>query len=294
MENSRIEWTDHTFNPWVGCEKVSAGCKNCYAEHLMDKRWGKVKWGKVGPRKRTSAANWKKPLRWDRNAERTGKPQLVFCASLADVFEDRPELVEWRKDLFSLIGQTPNLRWLLLTKRPENVVSMIVDHAGDIAWLEHAPNNVWIGTSIENQQTADERIPHLVQIPAAKRFLSVEPLLGKVNLGLFGTTPRTWGLGYRTIGDFIHWVIVGGESGSKARPMHPDWVRSIRDQCIDAQIDFFFKQWGAWRPYPSKDGMERIGKKKAGRLLDGRQWDQHPATRAKMRGSGLIEFPNWS
>jgi protein gp37 len=127
-ENSNIEWTHHTFNPWIGCTKVSDGCKNCYAENLMDKRYGRVKWGPQGTRVRTSEANWKKPLKWNREAEAKGERHRVFCASLADVFEDKPdqpEMEQWRLELLELIIKTPYLDWLLLTKRPENVRGMV-------------------------------------------------------------------------------------------------------------------------------------------------------------------------
>lgn len=277
-KNSKIEWTDHTFNPWIGCAKISDGCKNCYAEAMMDKRYGKVKWGVQGKRIRTSAANWKKPLEWNRQAEHEGRRYRVFCASLADVFEHKPdqhkEMEQWRFDLFRLIDDTPKLDWLLLTKRPENVMDMLRHD-----WAEHLPNHVWIGTSAENQEQADKRIPELLKIPAAVRFLSIEPLLGEVDLisSHFGLLPG------------IHWVIVGGESGANARPMHPDWVRSIRAQCQAAGVPFFFKQWGEWFPcfdstvssqYLFSDGerVARIGKKAAGRLLDGREWNELPNT----------------
>lgn len=302
-KNSKIEWTDHTFNPWIGCAKISDGCKNCYAEAMMDKRYGKVKWGVQGKRIRTSAANWKKPLEWNRqifvqcvmcgwrgnksghafcpvcgNAECRPVRARVFCASLADVFEDkldqRKEIQHWRFDLFRLIDSTPSLDWLLLTKRPENVMDMLRHD-----WADQLPSNVWIGTSVENQEQADTRIPELLKIPASVRFLSMEPLLGEVDLisSHFGLLPG------------IHWVIVGGESGANARPMHPAWVRSIRDQCMTARVPFFFKQWGEWFPcfdstvssqYLFSDGerVARIGKKAAGRLLDGREWNELPNT----------------
>lgn len=302
MENSKIEWTDHTFNPWTGCTKVSDGCKNCYAEALMDKRFGTVQWGPQGTRKRTSAANWRKPVQWNRNAAsfvecdtcgwRGDKSNLaycphcfgyncsparqrVFCASLADVFEDRPELVEWRRDLFELILATPNLDWLLLTKRPENVIGM----ARANVFAQGLPSNVWIGTSDEGDQ--HQRIDELRGIHAKVRFLSMEPLL---------SDPGTLNL------DGIHWVIVGGESGPNARPMRRFWVRSILGQCKAAGIPFFFKQWGEWGPQypledvvsgirdgvawtaPCGDGVQvhRVGKKAAGRLLDGREWSEYP------------------
>ena len=349
MENSKIEWTDHTFNPWIGCTKVSAGCQFCYAEQLMDKRYGRVEWGPSGTRIRTSEANWRKPLQWNRqkwaecrkcklrvNYAKTGwnrdgvtcpgcgelHPQpirpRVFCASLADIFEDRPELVEWRADLFRLIQDTPHLDWLLLTKRPENVNRMIEEATG------FSESDIWIGTSIENQEQADKRIPELLHIPARVRFLSMEPLLGQVEFPTTSSfcfpdgfwrfdrfakhpfanlsTNRSVSLSSRPRNTHrqratdcstsslneIDWVIVGGESGPNARPMHPDWARSIRDQCQAFDVPFLFKQWGEWMPdakgiyrnvqslFYGEEVMHRVGKKTAGRLLDGVEWSQYP------------------
>lgn len=270
MENSKIEWTDHTFNPWIGCTKVSDGCKHCYAETLMDKRYGRVQWGPQGKRIRTSAANWKKPLKWNREAAAAGQRARVFCASLADVFEDKPEVYTWREELFGLICDTPHLDWLLLTKRPENVDDMFSEIVAPVrlGW-EDFPN-IWIGTSVENQKQADKRIPALLRIPAAVRFLSMEPLLGPVYL----TSLMNDGLcslgtgyvnclkgfcfdasydGYYDIGDRvnkINWVIVGGESGVDARPMDVEWARSIRDQCREAGVPFFMKQMDKKKQIP--------------------------------------------
>lgn len=236
-ENSAIEWCDHTFNPWIGCAKVSPGCKHCYAETLMDTRYGRVEWGVHGTRVRTGPDNWKKPLRWNRQAEAEGRRYRVFCASLADVFEDRDELEPWRRDLLALIYQTPRLDWLLLTKRPENVMRMLYGFM---------PPNLWIGTSVENQETADERIPELLKIPATVRFLSCEPLLGPVDL-----TP--WlGTGHPTFDPGVDWVIVGGESGPKARPFDVRWAWSLVEQCADAGVPCFVKQLGD-APFDSKD-----------------------------------------
>ena len=167
-ENSKIEWTDHTFNPWIGCQKVSPGCDNCYAEALMDKRYRKVEWGPHGERKRTSEANWKLPFRWARTAEATGKRPRVFCASLADVFDNQVP-PGWRMDLFALIECTPQLDWLLLTKRPENIRKMV-----PLFWQEPKLTNVWLGTTAEDQEHFDHRWNILSQVPASVRFISYD------------------------------------------------------------------------------------------------------------------------
>ncbi len=295
-ENSTIEWTDHTFNPWIGCTHVSPGCVHCYAETLMDQRYGKVEWGKGKPRMRTSVANWRKPLAWNKKAAKEGKRYRVFCSSLADVFD--PEVDhQWRFDLWALIDQTPNLDWLLLTKRPEQIARMMPIRWGcdpAMAYFDDTtlmPENVWIGTSVEDQRRADERIPHLIKIPAKVLFLSCEPLLGPVDLeqaGAIESAGPTWA-GYNA---HIEWVIAGGESGHGARPMHPDWARSLRDQCQAAGVAFHFKQYGEWMPSedlpddvgghglrflePDGQPVTRVGKKAAGRVLDGRTWDEFP------------------
>lgn len=267
MAISKIEWTDYTFNPWIGCTKVSDGCKNCYAETLMDKRYGRVKWGVQGVRILTSIPNWHNPRKWNKAAKESNTRARVFCASLADVFEikpDQPEMDVWRSDLFNLISITPHLDWLLLTKRPENVNELIERATGfsDAETWFFANPNIWIGTSVENQEQADIRIPHLLNIPAKIRFLSCEPLLGRIDLSLAIEHDSTDGFP-----DHVHiqngmldWVIVGGESGPNARPMHPNWARSIRDQCRAAGTPFFFKQWT----------------KRAGRVLDGREHNDFP------------------
>ena len=270
MENTKIEWCNMTFNPWIGCTKVSPGCANCYAEELMDKRYGRVNWGKGNPRSRTSETYWKEPLRWNRNIETSIDDALhdfgedkyipphrprVFCASLSD-WLDTEVTVEWLADLLDLIRRTPCLDWLLLTKRPEMWRDRIysawchMDDTGNSTedWLfnwwalKKPPRNVWIGTSVEDEPRADERIPHLLNIPARVRFLSCEPLLSEV--GFLKTivdkvaNPST---------KLIHWVIAGGESGPKARPMEADWARSLRDQCNASGIAFFMKQMGGVR-----------------------------------------------
>lgn len=294
-ESTGIEWADSTFNPWIGCTKVGPGCDHCYAEARMDNRLHVVKWGPGQPRKRTSAANWRQPIAWDEQAAREGRRRRVFCASLADVFDNEVP-AEWRADLFDLILRTPHLDWLLLTKRVGNVVSMLpatVNRFADVF------PNVWIGATVVNQAETDRDIPKLLRVPARVRFLSIEPLLGPIEFS--NVTKRAdcvAQLGKSALSG-VDWVIVGGESGSKARPMHPDWVRSLRDQCAAAGVPFFFKQHGEWigvpdlrwlpggsgpgfgafdhYPFDQEAEAVRVGKSRAGRLLDGREWNEVPA-----------------
>ena len=349
-ENTKIEWADHTFNPWTGCTKVGPGCDHCYAEGWA-KRSGQVQWGHGAARRRTSEANWKQPMRWNAEAERIGVRYRVFCASLADVFDNEVP-AEWRADLFDLIAKTPNLDWLLVTKRVGNVERMVMDALRTmfIRTNQEPPTwpwaNVWLGITVVNQAEADRDIPKLLSTPAALRFLSMEPLLGPVNLRHLNEDqetnevdclhPWTWeqeieawrdtddeweeqfednfGIAASEAAGPMHptvdWVIVGGESGPKARPMHPEWARGIRDQCEAAGLAFMFKQHGEWlatdfcdddmASLPSKrtvyvrrdgsfhDGSEGVGffrsdqetawvgKKAAGRLLDGREHNGFP------------------
>lgn len=255
-QNSKIEWTDHTFNPWWGCAKVSQACKNCYAE-TFSKRVGQNVWGAGADRRFFGDKHWNEPRKWNTQAEAEGVRRRVFCASMADVFEEHPDeeteanLYISRQRLGRLIRETPALDWLLLTKRPENGVNCL----GQMNLLDKLPN-VWIGTTVENQEYADKRIPELLRVPAAVRFLSVEPLLGPVHLRdigpthidpLFGAWLEDMPQGSRL--RRLDWVIAGGESGHGARPMHPDWLRSLRDQCQAAGVPFFFKQWGDWLPW---------------------------------------------
>jgi protein gp37 len=253
-KDSAIEWTDHTFNPWWGCEKVSPACTNCYAE-TWAKRLGKDLWGRQSPRRFFSDDHWNEPLRWNRQATAASERRRVFCASMGDVFESRGELDEARRRLWRLVESTPSLDWLLLTKRPENVLEMT-------PWNEDWPANVWIGTTAEDQRYYDLRAAHLATIPAKVLFLSCEPLLGPITL-----SPDVR----------VDWVIVGGESGARARPMTPAWARSLREQCELIGAAFFFKQWGEWGPRNREDhSLSRLGKKNAGRTLDGSTWDQFP------------------
>lgn len=240
-EHSAIEWTDATFNPWIGCTRVSPACDHCYAERFS-RRLG-VAWGPKGERRRTSEANWRQPLAWDRKAAKAGIRKRVFCASLADVFDNQvPET--WRADLWELIAATPHLDWLLLTKRPQNIAKMLPQcwAAGQLS------PNVWLGTTVENQTEANRRIPHLLAVPAVKRFLSCEPLLGPVDLRRHLVGHEQAGIVGECVGwtPPLDWIIAGGESGPGARPAHPDWFRSLRDQCQAAGVPFFFKQWGEW------------------------------------------------
>lgn len=285
-KNSSIEWTHHTFNPWWGCVKVSEACRNCYAESWA-KRVGSRVWGSGRERRFFGDRHWRQPLRWNREAEDARVRRRVFCASMADVFEGRSDLNRPRERLWDLIEETPWLDWLLLTKRPERVG----EHA---PWRKEWPRNVWLGTSVEDQFWAERRIPALLRYAAAVRFLSCEPLLGPLDLSGWLSPKGSGG----TEGNRSHWmggvdwVIAGGESGPRARPMNPEWARSLRDQCNAAEVPFHFKQWGHWAPgSPGSAGdgrelevgenglattMVALGKKEAGRLLDGSTWDQFP------------------
>lgn len=243
--NTKIEWCDATFNPWWGCVKVSPGCKNCYAETLSN-RFGSNFWGPEGDRRFFSDKHWNKPLKWNRKAEKLGIRHKVFCGSMCDVFEDREDLEESRVRLFNLINHTRQLDWLLLTKRPENILRMLERDA-----IGSFGVNVWLGTSVENQEQADIRIPELLNIPAKVRFLSCEPLLEEIDLEyplrIIGWDEDA----YENIeGAGVDWVIVGGESGPRKRSFNPDWARSIRDQCKEAGIPFFMKQIDKVLPIP--------------------------------------------
>jgi protein gp37 len=358
-KKTKIEWCDHTFNPVRGCTKVSPGCEHCYAAREAVRFPGmRGIWGNAGTRIAAVPDAWKEPRRWDRRSVESWRPR-VFCASLADVFEDwkgdlrfpaefspqgwvtarwdgsqmvrelddaaereglaRATMDNLRTELFRLIEETPGLDWLLLTKRPQNVMRMVPEF-----WRGCFPANVWMGTTVEDQARADERIPELLRIPARVRFLSCEPLLGPVDLnsnlggtrwmgGQRGCTGMHRGKGAPDCPRELHhhhderckrgieWVICGGESGPHARPMHPEWARSLRDQCYGNSVPFFFKQWGEWVSQSAgdqsiplgdakqgitlrhsgggvRDGMFRIGKKASGRVLDGREWSEFPIT----------------
>jgi len=258
-DNSKIQWTHSTYNPWRGCSKVSPGCKFCYAE-AQAKRNPDVLgiWGIDGTRALASESYKKKPFQWNKEAEKAGERRRVFCASMADVFEDREDLVEPRKELFEIIRQTQSLNWLLLTKRPENVEEMLPENWKD-EWQEKW-NNVWIGTSVENQAMADLRIPILKKIPCRIRFLSCEPLIGPVDISKHiayseyctyskdETHCPHWWDGIESCcfcsDNSIDWVIAGGESGPNARECDEVWIASLAKQCEKSEIAFFNKQMG--------------------------------------------------
>jgi protein gp37 len=332
-ENSKIEWTHHTFNPWWGCAKVSPGCDHCYAERDAGRFTpDKILWGVDAERREFGDKHWNEPLKWDKKAAAAGERHRVFCASMADVF-DKNAPTGARQRLLSLIADTPNLDWLLLTKRIGNAARMLNDACQHDGRLMDANDryrplpNLWLGASIVNQEEADRDIPKLLQVPAAVRFLSMEPLLGPVDL-----RRHVWkccgnpieghpGDGWMTPPDppaccnepdrsDLDWVIVGGESGPKARPMHPDWAYNLRDQCVEAGVPFLFKQWGEWAnpgclafltsygevrhirsdgsfwDHAPKDEnadaltVVRVGKKAAGRDLARRTYDEFPKGQA--------------
>ncbi len=328
-KDSRIEWTDHTFNPWWGCSKISPGCDHCYAESLA-KRFGHDVWGPGKPRRLFGRYHWDEPCRWNAAAAMAGKRARVFCGSMCDIFDNEVSLAA-RCRLWLLIEVTPHLDWLLLTKRIGNAAAMVPPLWRERGW----PPNVWAGASFINQPEVDRDMAKLLALPARVHFGSFEPLLGPIDLrnvycgetltdaldggseiGVIDAGDRLVAIDpvYRETGK-LAWVIIGGESGLKARPMHPDWARGLRDQCAAAGVPFFFKQWGEWAPVPTRDDLpahprmvkrgdlmlcadgrghvigtglssefedaatpiRRLGKKAAGRLLDGREWNEVPA-----------------
>ncbi len=313
MGKTTIEWTatylpdgtvlpGFTHNPWIGCQPVSSGCANCFARRDFSRypRWANC-WGapESTERKRTSDANWRKPLAWNRQAEAMGVRRKVLCASLADVFEDAPQVAGWRRDLWALIEDTPWLDWLLLTKRPENILDFAPrfwTRPGELGYTSW-PGNAWLGVTTEDQQCFDERwqIVKKFMGKAPVLFFSFEPLLGEIILP----------------GDFLlaakmsatkFWSITGGESGPNARPSSTNWFRLLCHQSLVSGISFHHKQNGEWlgidqvdhllrpgqtwenaglpvpREHTLDDGtiVVRVGREQAGRRLDGREWDESP------------------
>lgn len=239
-QNSSIEWTEATWNPTTGCTKVSPGCAHCYAERMAIrlKAMGQARY-RDGFKLTLQDDVVELPLRWKR-------PRLIFVNSMSDLFHDAVP-AEFIRRCFSVMEEACQHTYQVLTKRPERTAEL----ADQLPWRD----NIWLGTSVESERYRD-RVRVLQDIPAAVRFLSIEPLLGPISgLPLEG----------------VHWVIAGGESGPGARPMQPDWVRQVRDQCVSRHVPFFFKQWGAF----DQHGVKR-SKKKNGRELDGRTWDELP------------------
>jgi protein gp37 len=270
-ENSKIEWTNHTFNPWIGCQKVSPGCDNCYAEaQNAFRKWNGGTWGPHAPRKRTSVNYWKQPFKWNREAgafkREYGHRPRVFCASLADVFDNKAPSA-WRKDLFELIRECDQLDWLLLTKRPQNIAKMLPSD-----WSDGYPS-VWVGMTAEDQLHFDQRWNHLQKIPALIKFVSYEPALGPLRLPAHGPHPD--------------WLISGAESGGGARPVKVQWVRDVIADCRDHGVAVFHKQWGTYpnNPLVAKQGMTIAEAKaldhfgKGGGLVDGELVREFPARR---------------
>lgn len=321
---TKIEWADSTFNPWQGCTKISAACDHCYAEARMDTRLKRVEWGAGKARVRTSPGYWRHPLQWNAKPFRQCKEcgwrgddkarghmpfdtesdtapikgcpscgsydfadarRRVFCASLADVFDNEAD-PQWRADLFELIARTPHLDWLLLTKRIGNAREMMDVACTPLRMMGAAwpLPNIWLGATLCNQAEADRDIPKLLATPAARRFLSIEPMLGPVDL-----VPMFEHRADAHNDTGVDWIICGGESGSHARPMHPDWARSLRDQCAAAGVPFMHKQNGEWvsvsevagpgahHHFPDGATVRRVGKHAAGRLLDGVEHNGVPA-----------------
>jgi protein gp37 len=246
-ENSAIAWCDHTHNEWIGCAKVSAGCDNCFAEAMMDKRYHRVQWGQrkmpgvvpsVGTRSLTSEVNRRKPYGWQRKAAEFyrvhGRRQRVFCSSLSDVFDNQVSPA-WRWELWSTVTETPDLDWLLLTKRPENIQKMLGP------WERIGiPKNVWLGTTCEDQAAYDRRWPILREVPAAVRFISYEPAVGPLRI-----------LGEDQHSKMPDWLICGGESGPGFREMPLQWANDIGWICRANGVAFFMKQVSGFKPKDS-------------------------------------------
>jgi protein gp37 len=302
-----IEWTDHTFNAWIGCTKVSEGCRNCYAARDNERwKWNGGVWGPGALRQVTSTNNWAQPLKWAKAARAAGVREKVFCNSLSDTFDaEAPKTA--RQGLWMLVGDTYDaLDWQFVTKRPERIQEVMSEDGLNDGFFELC--KCWLLTTTEDQDAANKRVPLILDVPAAVHGVSCEPLLGPLDL-------RQWlGLECRhedaysewetnaTIcrqcenASLLDWVICGGESGPGARPMHPDWARSLRDQCAAAGVPFFFKQWGEFLPAMQDGAVQkrgtstsevlncsddpvRVGKHAAGALLDGCEWKQFPEAR---------------
>jgi protein gp37 len=305
LGKTKIEWTEYSWNPVSGCTPISEGCQNCYAKRMANRLRGRCGYPADEPFKVTLHKDrLEEPLRWK-------KPRRVFVCSMGDLFhEDVPRWM--RFEVMDIILQAKQHTFLILTKRPANMKEFFEWYYSKAGRTIETIKNLWLGVTAENQQRADERIPILLQIPAAVRFVSVEPMLGPVDLSLSDGVDLSMSVGTGLkpgksyLINSLDWVICGGETGPGARPMHPDWVRNLRNQCQEAGVPFFFKQWGEWFPrdqwewnpelvlpddeYAFRDGsgthvfesidglcpVHRVGKKAAGRILDGQIWDEMP------------------
>lgn len=276
-----IQWTNHTWNPWRGCTKVSPGCKNCYM-FTEQRRYGK------DPTTVVRTKTWGEPLKWQKAAVESGRKEMVFTCSWSDWFHEAADA--WRNEAWDVIRRTPSLIYQILTKRPENTVGRL-----PIDWPRGGYPNVWLGVSVEDQQLADERIQILLKTPAAVRFLSCEPLLGPVDLrGKLGywTNPDGTGSWFSPVPGkvwrrLIDWVIVGGESGHGARPCDLEWIRSIVQQCQTAHVPVFVKQLGAvirdGLTHGQEHGWTAIGDRPGGGYID---WKPR-----EPKGGNIDEFP---
>jgi protein gp37 len=309
---SKIEWTERTWNPVTGCSKVSEGCKNCYAlrmtwrhvnnPEIKAKYEGTARKSEAGNINFTGKINMLEDVLFE--PQKRKKPTMYFVNSMSDLFHEGVSF-DFIDSVFCVMANCPQHTFQILTKRPERMLEFMQEALKLNGGYSLPLSNVWLGASVENQKAANERIPILLSVPAAIRFLSCEPLLGPVEFyktanAMLADGNRAWDLNDLLSG--IHWVIAGGESGPNARPSHPDWFRSLRDQCAGAETPFFFKQWGEWFPLDHaedeqywsstksiemKEGsiqqytMLKVGKKAAGNLLDGRTHLEFPVTEPK-------------
>ena len=272
---TKIEWADRVWNPVVGCTPASAGCAHCYAKRIYERFYQERPLSQVQlhPERLDDPLHWRYPSR-------------VLVNSMSDLFHYEVSY-DFIADIVETIALSPKHTFMVLTKRPKRMQFIFSEVMKILA--DNPLPNLWLGVTVENQQAADERIPLLLQTPAAVRFVSVEPMLGPVDLGNY--LCLTHSKGGLTLGNYLDWVICGGETGPGARPMHPDWVVSLRDQCVNANVPFFFKSWGDWEPayvsmglnakyrvftFPDRETMYRVGKKTAGRILDGEEWNEFP------------------
>ena len=274
---TKIEWADRVWNPVVGCTPVSAGCAHCYAKRMYDRFYQGKPFSEVQlhPERLGDPEKWKAPAR-------------VFVNSMSDLFhEDVPD--DFIVKVWEAMRLSTRHTFMVLTKRPER----LLEFSQKYYYVGYTEKNIWLGVSVEDQKTADERIPLLLQTPAVLRFVSVEPMLGEVDLeypGYLESGNETDDIGCFHVSPALDWIICGGESGPGARPMHLDWARSLRDQCVSAGVPFLFKQWGEWAPVDFEANvshsivsngvrMGRVGKQTAGRYLDGREWNEFPEER---------------